>query len=220
MNIATWIRAKDQALFRRSFSIAPEVRLRDARLGPVGIEEADALLLTGGGDVGPAWLKQPVTPPSPIRGVDRERDAWEFPAVEEALEKGLPILAICRGHQVLNVALGGTLLLDIRNHSLPDELANKDVQPLRYGANVPLSRVFPKVNSSHHQAVEKLGDGLEVEAWCAGDGVVEQMRHRSLRWCVGVQYHPERSPGYEPLFRSFIEAARRRDPEPTRPAGQ
>jgi putative glutamine amidotransferase len=209
MKIATWVRAKDQAFIRRSFAFAADVRLLDARLGPVAIEEADAMLLTGGGDIGPDWLKQPVPSPSPIRGADRGRDAWEFPAVEKAMRRDIPILAICRGHQVLNVALGGTLFLDIKNHSLPDELANRDVQPLRHGAGVPLSRVFPKVNSSHHQAVDRPGDGLEVEAWCAADGVVEQMRHRSRRWCIGVQYHPERSPAYEPLFRAFVEAVGR-----------
>jgi putative glutamine amidotransferase len=208
--IATWIRAKDQDLFARSFAFAPEVELRDARLGPVEIEDADALLLTGGGDIAAGSLQQDVPRPSPLRGVDRGRDAWEFPAVWLALARGLPILAICRGHQVLNVALAGTLHLDIKNHNQPKAQAAADLQILHYAAGVPASRTFARVNSSHHQAVDRPGDNLEVEAWCAADGMVEQVRHHSHPWCIGVQYHPERSAGYEPLFRAFVESIRPR----------
>lgn len=203
--VASWIRAVDESLFAGIFAALPEVRLVNARTDPVDLAAADALLLTGGGDVGADRLGQRVTDPSLIRGVDAGRDAWEFPAVAWALAAGRPLLAICRGHQVLNVALGGTLHLDLPGHGDPGQ-RDREVQPLRHAAGVPPSRLFAAVNSSHHQAVDRLGDGLAAEAWCASDGVLEQMRHRSLPWCVGVQYHPERSGCYLPLFRSFRDA--------------
>jgi len=94
--------------------------------------------------------------------MDPERARWEFKAVQEALSRGLPILAICKGLQVFNVALGGTLKLDIQGHNLPEQ-KQRDVQPLRSARGA--SHRFSKVNSAHHQAIDQLGDDLEVEAW-------------------------------------------------------
>lgn len=201
--IATWIRSVDETLFAAAF--APGVRLVNARTALVDLASADALLLTGGGDIGLNYLKQPVPDISLIRGIDGPRDAWEFAATAPFVTSGRPILAICRGHQVLNVALGGTLHLHIPGHA-GDEQKNAQVQPLRYAEGVPGYRRFTLVNSSHHQAVDGLGDGLVAEAWCADDGVVEQMYHRTHPWCVGVQFHPERSPAYASLFKAFVEA--------------
>jgi putative glutamine amidotransferase len=205
--VATWMREKDEALFACAFTFAPQVQLLNARTSAIDPTFADALLLTGGGDVGPQFLAQPIPDPSPILGVDSARDQWEFAALQSFFRLDRPILAICRGHQVLNVALGGTLMLDIPDHGLPEQ-SHQNVQRLRHAVGVPASRTFPGVNSSHHQAVDRLGVDLEIEAWCVSDGIVEQMRHRSHPWCVGVQYHPERHPSYEALFRSFIEACR------------
>ncbi len=108
---------------------------------------------------------------------------------------------------MLNVVLGGTLLLDIPGHA---DLGQKDkeVQPLRHADGVPGYRRFTNVNSSHHQAVDRLGDGLVAEAWCDTDGIVEQIYHRTHPWCVGVQYHPERDQAYASLFRAFVDAIR------------
>jgi putative glutamine amidotransferase len=117
------------------------------------------------------------------------------------VSRGLPILAICKGLQVFNVALGGTLKLDIPGHNLPHQKQN-DVQPLRH--DKVASHRFPNVNSAHHQAIEELGDNLEVEAWAAHDGIIEQVRLRKYPFGLAVQYHPERSRAYESVFEDFF----------------
>jgi len=117
------------------------------------------------------------------------------------LSRGLPILAICKGLQVFNVALGGTLKLDIKGHNLPEQ-RHRDVQPLRSAHRA--SHRFSKVNSAHHQAIERLGDDLEAEAWAAHDGIIEQVRLQKYPFGLAVQYHPERSHVYESLFEDFL----------------
>ena len=81
----------------------------------------DGLLLTGGNDISQEFLRQPVPDPSVLEDGDPPRDEWEFAATRNAIERGLPILAICKGMQVLNVVLGGTLRLDISGHNLPEQ---------------------------------------------------------------------------------------------------
>ena len=162
----------------------------------------DGLLLSGGSDISPEFLRQDVPDPSVLdKQIDPERDRWEFQAVQNALSRGLPILAICKGLQVFNVALGGTLKLDIQGHNLPDQ-KHRDVQPLRSARGA--SHRFPKVNSAHHQAIDQLGDDLEVEAWAAHDGIIEQVRLRKYPFGLAVQYHPERSRLYDSLFDDFF----------------
>jgi putative glutamine amidotransferase len=162
----------------------------------------DGLLLTGGPDVAPEFLNQPVPDPSVIeKDVNPDRDRWELDAIKKAIERGLPIFAICKGLQTLNVALGGTLHLDITGHNLPDQKTN-DVQPLR--SDRKTRHRFEKVNSSHHQAINKLGAGLEVESWCATDDIVEQVKLRDYPFALGVQYHPERGKIYDGLFDDFV----------------
>ena len=120
-------------------------------------------MLTGGPDIAPECLNQPVPDPSLIeKDVHPDRDRWELEAIKKAIERGLPIFAICKGLQALNVALGGTLHLDIRGHNLPDQKTH-DVQRLR--SDRKTRHRFEKVNSSHHQAIDKLGAGLEVESY-------------------------------------------------------
>jgi putative glutamine amidotransferase len=165
-------------------------------------------LLTGGSDISPEFLRQEDVDPSLLeKGVDPERDRWEFAAVREALSRGLPIFALCKGLQVFNVALGGTLKLDIKGHNLPDQ-RDRDVQPLRHARGA--SHRFSKVNSAHHQAIERLADCCEVEAWSAHDGIIEQMYLRKYPFARAVQYHPERSPIYEPLFEDFFARLKNR----------
>ena len=127
------------------------------------------------------------------------------PSLARALERGIPILAICKGVQVLNLALGGGLHLHIEGHNLP-ELRDGNLQALRFSSTA--RHRFERVNSSHHQALAELGAGLEVEAWCAEDNVIEQVRLRNAPFCVGVQYHPERDLLYGPLFEEFLSALR------------
>ena len=99
------------------------------------------------------------------------------------------------------MALGGTLKLDISGHNFPHQ-KESEVQPLRH--DTAASHRFSKVNSAHHQAIEQLGDDLEVEAWAAHDGIIEQVRLRNYPFGLGVQYHPERSRVYESLFEDFF----------------
>src|SRR6202035_1946794 len=106
------------------------------------------------------------------------------------------------GLQVLNVALGGTLKLDIPGHKLPEQ-KDHDVQPLRNAKSA--THHFEKANSSHHQALDSLGENLEVEAWCATDDIIEQVRLRDYPFAVGVQYHPERGKIYDSLFEDFFD---------------
>lgn len=206
-NVVSWIRECDQAHFHRFFETRPGIELQNARIGEFEWKSMDGLLLTGGEDISKDFLRQQadshfIEDPQPAR------DEWEFEILSAALQAGTPILAICRGHQVLNVALGGSLHLDIAGHRNP-EMKMQNIQSLRYAAS---SRTrFEQVNSSHHQAVDRLGDGLEVEAWCAADGIIEQVRLSNYPFAVGVQYHPERDWLYESLFADFFDFVEKND---------
>lgn len=169
------------------------------------------LLLAGGADVEPSRYH---AEPHPSTGPPRhDRDGWELALVRAALAADLPVLAICRGLQVLNVALGGSL----RQH-LPDEVGTDEHSPtpgchgrheVRIAANTRLHEVIGAscvVATYHHQAVGALGDGLTPIAWTA-DGVIEAVELAAGRWVVGVQWHPEVTDSSE-LFASFIEACR------------
>ena len=166
------------------------------------VRALDALVLVGGGDVVAARYGQVADPHH--GGSDPQRDDLEFALVDEALRRDLPILAVCRGMQVLNVALGGTLHLDIPGHA---DLRFDNVQPLAYTNGAELQ--IPKVNSSHHQALDLLGQGVEIEARHLEDGTIEQVHLRDYPFGLGVQYHPERDILYRPLFDAFVEAVRR-----------
>jgi putative glutamine amidotransferase len=200
--LATWLREKDEKWFQPFFDKHPDLLVANAVKDEVSIEEADGLLLTGGSDIAPEFLRQPVPDPSVLdKDVDLARDRWEFEAIRKAMARGLPIFAICKGMQILNVALGGTLKLDIPGHNLPDQ-KNDDVQTLR--TERAAAHRFERVNSSHHQAVDSLGDGFVVEAWSSDDDIIEQMRLRDYPFALGVQYHPERGKIYDSLFEDFF----------------
>jgi putative glutamine amidotransferase len=205
-NLFTWMRAKDEKWFAPFFAPHPELAVINARnrtADAVSLDAMDGLLLTGGADISPTFLHQPVPDSSVIEeDNDPARDQWEFDAVQHALACGAPIFAICKGMQLLNVALGGTLKLDIAGHNLPG-MKDDDIQPLR--TDTYATHQLEKVNSSHHQAVDRLGDGFLVEAWCATDDIIEQVRLRKYSFALAVQYHPERGgERYRPLFEDFF----------------
>ena len=202
-SIATWMRQCDEHWFLPIFGGYPHLSFHNARCHPVDIAQMDALMLTGGGDISANYLRQPVADPSLIVDTDLARNEWEFLAVAEMLASGKPILAIRRGLQVLNVAMGGTLHIDIPDH---DNLETSNVQLLRHSAAA--AHRFEAVNSSHHQALERVADGIEVEAWSSSDGIIEQARLRTRPYVMGVQYHPERHSLYLPLFADFFERVR------------
>ncbi|GHV34231.1 gamma-glutamyl-gamma-aminobutyrate hydrolase [Clostridia bacterium] len=152
---------------------------------------ADFLLLTGGGDAHPGFYGQPLGGSCDI---DKERDVLEFALFRAFADAGKPILGICRGMQLINVALGGTLIQHIENHS---RVGGADILHPINGL-----RGFDEVNSAHHQAVGKLGAGLNIRA--RSGGIVEGISHDSLP-IVGVQWHPERhEPTRELIFNSFL----------------
>ena len=205
-NLATWIRQKDAKSFRTIFAKHPDIKVWNARTRNVPLDEMDGLLLSGGSDISPEFLRQDIPDPSVWdKQIDAERDRWEFQAVQNALSRGLPILAICKGLQVFNVALGGTLKLDIPGHNLPEQ-KQRDVQALRSARGA--SHRFPKVNSAHHQAAADAPEGIVVNA-TASDGVIEGIEAPQYRFCIGVQWHPEFhiSEGDARLFKAFLGAA-------------
>jgi putative glutamine amidotransferase len=203
-HVLSWIREKDEGMFGSFFTDHPGVALENARRRQGNLDRMDGLMLTGGADICAAYLRQPV---SQLElgliedDAEADRDGFEFAAIQTAMERGVPILTVCKGTQVLNVALGGTLHLDIPGHDLP-EMKSHNVQKLRFAAKASIR--FERVNSSHHQALDRLGTGIEVEAWCASDGVIEQVRLKNYPYAVGVQYHPERDSTYEALFEQFL----------------
>lgn len=177
----------------------------------------DGLLLSGGGDVDPARYGAMISPE--VKGVEPERDAWELALVAYALKVGLPVLGTCRGAQILNVAMGGTLVVH-----LPDVTSNEHCQRDRWGEEVHDVAVQKAstlravvglevigVNSLHHQAVDQVGTGLRAVGW-ADDGVVEAVEGIGTTPVLGVQWHPELLPGHEghpALFAWLVEMASR-----------
>ncbi|MEU0440770.1 gamma-glutamyl-gamma-aminobutyrate hydrolase family protein [Streptomyces sp. NPDC006186] len=170
------------------------------------VARLDGLVLAGGGDVDPARYgaeRHPRTG-TPVP----ERDAWELALAEAALEAGVPLLGVCRGMQVLNVALGGTLTQHIDGHvGTPGVFGSHPVKPVpgtMYAALVPEETPVP---TYHHQCVERLGAGVIASAH-AEDGTVEAVEVPDARaWTLAVQWHPEMGED-DRVMRALVEAAR------------
>lgn len=189
---------------------------------------AGGLLLTGGEDVAAALYGEEKH--AATIEVAPERDAFEIALVKEAHRIGLPIFAICRGIQVLNVAFGGTLVQDIPTQmasALPHAFTTPPHKAFAYAhdvwvdTNSLLARLMTErlngsdscaVNSRHHQAVKDVAPGFKVVA-TAPDGIIEAIEDPAARFCLGVQWHPEnffRTGEFRPLFEGFLEAAGQR----------
>jgi putative glutamine amidotransferase len=180
------------------------------------VADLDGVVICGGPDVNPSRFGEDAH--AETYGIDDARDALELGVIGAALARDLPVLAICRGHQVLNVALGGPLLqhIDGDGHRAHDggwgDSRYHDIT-IAPGSKLHalLGRDQMQTNSRHHQAITRdgLAPGLVPTAW-SPDGLVEGLESTAHRWVVGVQWHPEREEvmdAFRPLFADFVAAA-------------
>lgn len=194
----------------------PETRRRQAEL-------LDGLLLSGGSDVDPAGYGEEALDGFPVEDpVTPARDAYETALIQMMTAADKPVLGICRGHQILNVAFGGSLYQDLDMQLLrqprlrhfqqlpwPDPAHRVDLEPNSLLASVMGDTVLA-VNSLHHQAVREPGNGIRITGR-SRDGVVESLERPQNRFCLGVQWHPElmvpNNPAWLRLFAALVDAA-------------
>jgi putative glutamine amidotransferase len=186
----------------------------------------DGLVLQGGADVAPETYGE--EPLNPEWAGDRVRDVYEMELLHEFVEAGKPVLGICRGAQIINVAYGGTLYQDI-NTLVPDTFEHRseinydsNIHTITIEADSGLAKLYPgvktaRINSIHHQAVKALGRELKVEARSEPDQMVEAIRLAGKNYVFGVQWHPEfLQPGDEtilspvPILDDFLACVRKR----------
>lgn len=176
------------------------------------LDRVDGLVMTGGSDVDPAHYGE--EPHPAVYGVDPERDRVELALVTTALGRGLPVLAVCRGMQLLNVALGGSLVQHLEpgagdRHAAWDVDTDALVHEASFADGSLAARCYgaaTAVNSLHHQAVNRLGDGLVATGW-ATDGTIEAAEIPGIP-VLAVQWHPELVLGHpEPSFAWLVAAA-------------
>lgn len=222
-SISHWVMSRDVLVFmvptvgQKGMLHPSNIRLRDYA------KHLDALVLQGGADVSPQSFAEPATRPE--WPGDRVRDMYELELLHEFIESGKPVLGVCRGCQLINVAFGGTLYQDIATDVPMAAIhVNDDYDRLSHAIDFPQTSSFiemfggrqqGRVNSIHHQAVERLGRDLTIEATSAEDGIVEAIRYRKAPFVVGVQWHPEfHRNGVDdlldsaPLLDHFLRAAR------------
>ncbi|MDQ1919794.1 gamma-glutamyl-gamma-aminobutyrate hydrolase family protein [Massilia pseudoviolaceinigra] len=222
-SIAQWVMSRDVLVF-----MIPTVNT-NGLLHPSNItlrhyaRHLDGLVLQGGADVSPQTYSE--SPTRPEWSGDRARDVYELELLHEFVDAGKPVLGICRGCQLINVAFGGTLYQDVATnvpaahahvHSDYDAHRHKVIFP----SGSSLGRMFPDVrrpvvNSIHHQAVKDLGRDVLVEAMSDPDGIIEAIRYQRANFVMGLQWHPEfhRAGGEDlldctPILDEFLRAAR------------
>ena len=219
-SMTTWVMSQDAL----TYLIPPPS-------GPVTVTdlvaELDGLLLEGGSDIAPETYGE--TPLRPEWKGDRVRDLYEIALLREFVRQGKPVLGVCRGAQVINVAYGGTMHQDIelqiegsRNHR-DWEIYDQNFHEIDLTPGSGLSQLYPgtakaKINTVHHQGLKDLGKGLKVEARCPVDQVIEAVRLDSpTDWVFGVQWHPEFHDPKDtslldsrPVLKSFLDEARKR----------
>jgi len=221
-SVANWLMSGEVLAFMvPAMSLAASQRPKTLKVKHY-VDALDGLLLQGGADVSPKSYGE--APLNPLWAGDEVRDQYEIELFHEFVTQGKPVFGICRGHQLINVALGGSLYQDIATQC-PDKGSHRDetryeshFHEMRIHPNTWLSRVYPnlgvaRVNTIHHQAIKHMGEGLVVEATSEPDGIVEAIRWEGHSFVVGVQWHPEfLDPGdptlidSKPLLRAFLSA--------------
>lgn len=193
-------------------------------------EDLDGLVLTGGADVAPDYYKE--SPLKPEWGGDSYRDHYEIELFTACHKLGVPVFGVCRGLQLINVAMGGSLYQDIETQvsgSLTHrnwDMYDKNYHQVKLVEGSRLSQLFNgksegRVNSVHHQGIKELAPQLKAEAHSVPDGIVEAIRHEGTGYVCAVQWHPEWLPGNaapeemdlvlaKPLLEDFLTAARQR----------
>lgn len=222
-SIAQWVMSRDVMVFMiptvntNGLLHPSNIRLRDYA------KHLDGLVLQGGADISPQTYSELATKPE--WNGDRARDMYELELLHEFVEAGKPVLGICRGCQLINVAFGGTLYQDIAS-DVPtaiehvSELYDSHYHVIHFPQGSALAALFPNrsnalVNSIHHQAVKELGRDLVVEAVSGNDNIVEAVRYKKARFVMGLQWHPEFHRGGSaelldctPILDDFLRAAR------------
>jgi gamma-glutamyl-gamma-aminobutyrate hydrolase PuuD len=190
--------------------LPPIVPGDDATAARSAVAGVDGIVLTGGADVAPDHYG--ATPHAETDLPRADRDRWELAVLRAALAADMPVLAVCRGAQVLNVAQGGTLhqhLPDVlHQHNHRPALGTFGQVPVRVEPGTHLAAIMgeaPEVRCHHHQAIDRLGAGLAVSAR-ADDGTIEAVELTDARFALGVQWHPEEA-GDTRLFEALIAAA-------------
>jgi putative glutamine amidotransferase len=210
-NVAHWLMQREVLAFMVPSPEGNTRRAGSTTTVAAYADELDALVLMGGSDVCPETYGEKALRPE--WNGDRIRDDYEIALLRAFMELGKPVLGVCRGAQLINVAQGGTLYQDIATQ-LPHALNHRNwaiyADNCHATSIVPgsaLAALYPgvptvKTNSIHHQAIARLGSDLVVEAWSEPDRVVEAIRHTGPAWVFAVQWHPE---FHAPDDRSFLD---------------
>ncbi|MBI3140294.1 MAG: type 1 glutamine amidotransferase [Rhodocyclales bacterium] len=223
-SVAHWVMSRDVLVFMVPAVSGDGILHRsNIRLSDYAAH-LDGLVLQGGADLSPQTYGE--EPLRPEWSGDRVRDVYEMELLHEFIEAGRPVLGICRGAQLINVAFGGTLYQDISSQ-MEDAAEHvhadydRHTHELRLEPDSPLARLFPgreqgRVVSIHHQAVKALGRELRVEATSVPDGLIEAIRWTGRGYVLGVQWHPEFHPpgaadilDCTPILDEFLAAARK-----------
>ncbi len=224
-SVAHWVMSREVMIFMipsvsgDGFVHRSSIRLSDYP------EYLDGLILQGGADINPQTYGE--EPLRPDWAGDRVRDAYEMELLHEFMEAGKAVLGVCRGAQLINVALGGSLYQDIATqiktagvHVHPDY--DRHSHAIEWESNSRLAKLYPgatggAVVSIHHQSINALGRGLQVEARSQEDGVIEAIRLEGKPYVLGLQWHPEFHPpgsptllDCTPILDEFLNAARGR----------
>jgi len=221
-SVAHWVMSRDVLVFmvplvdKDGLIHRSNIRLSDYA------KHLDGLVLQGGADIAPESYGE--TALNPEWAGDRVRDVYEMELLHEFVEAGKPVLGICRGAQMINVAFGGTLYQDIATQQ-PDSGTHRDAalydqnfHEIEFVPNTLLADLYPgvaraRVNSVHHQGVKKLAEGFTVEATSPDDGMIEAMRWTGGSYVNAVQWHPEfldwkssETLSGDPILKEFLAA--------------